>query len=121
MIKTARIDRFNSEVLAGGPEACLPCNLTDKWLALLLKQGIAFRRGKRPNAGIVELTTAVTKLVLYKHPGAADLDITRKQFYDYVLNYAIELDREHSRRTAVTLYYATTLETIFEPPTVCTF
>ena len=103
-MKEKLFQQFQMEVLSKGPEAILPCNLSDKWLDILSEQGD--EPGNEDNP-MTELLAAVMHLVHYKND-CKDIEIGQDQLAEYVENYKVELSIEEvCRKTEVKIDRAT--------------
>jgi len=110
-------DQFKSEVLSQGPEACLPCNLSDEWLHLLLVQATTGFEPEDP--GKDEYMAALwTILISQSEEEDGKVAISEDRLYDLFGEYAFELGLEHASRAGELKAAPATLETIFVRSTV---
>jgi len=108
--------RFRSEVLSQGAEACLPCNLSDEWLHLLLVQaaiGTDPQEGEE-DPGVAELMSALLKILDFKSQSGVGLtSFTESEICDFAHEYGLEIGLEHASRDSEFKATPATLKTIF--------
>jgi hypothetical protein len=103
------LEQFQNEVLGNGPEAALPCNLSDKWLDILVSQGEDLQDEEN---SITELLAAVMHLLFYKND-CKEVSIDENQLLDYLETYKVELSFEEVCRKTEFRLNPATLDTVF--------
>lgn len=112
-------DRFNKEVLCKGPEAVLPCNLSDAWLAEMQHSVERyFTAGQEGNEGSDEdegmsLPLLALINILFAKNGGQVINIPATEIFEYLEYYRLELALEDVRRKTDVQTEPATLESIF--------
>lgn len=115
------IERFQSEVIERGAEACLPCNLTDEWLQVVstslevlvdAEDREESAPAQEPVSGGVGMA-AVAAILRHKRGGPMSLEISRKKLLRFIEEYRVELALEEVHRKTDAKYEPATLSTIF--------
>ena len=104
------LEQFKNEVLNNGAEAALPCNLSDKWLNILVSQGENLPGDENSTT---ELLAVVLHLLFFKNDYKKEVSINEKQLLDYTEAYVIELSFEEICRKTEFKLNPATLDTIF--------
>ena len=124
------LNQYMDEVVANGPEALLPQNLSGKWLEMIYtaaKQFIqaaasAAEGGETKEYDFSDLysnlmLTSVME-ILYHQKGAiirsSQISIPEEEVYECILCYAMSVVYESIRRETQMDFQAPSLETIFE-------
>lgn len=121
------LDRFRVEVLKGRAESCLPRNLPDEWLFLLIEaiDDLLNASGLPDDAEVLERRViaagAVKALLHAKYAVGPEVPVPLELLLDACAHYRIELDLEKLHRSTVMKYEPATLETIFTPRSIRTW
>lgn len=114
--------RFKNEVLAKGPDATLPANLSDFWLEAIsqrfeehfqnLDQEMESDHDDERESPLSIPLAAVIHILLAKNGGKA-VSEPLEQVFDYLQSYRIELALEELKRRTEIQTVPASLETIF--------
>ena len=112
------VDRFKKEVLCNGPEAVLPCNLSDAWLAEMQHSveryfavGQEGKEGVDEDEGMSLPLLALIHILFAKNGGHA-INIAATEIFDYLGYYQTELALEDIRRKTDIQTNPATMESI---------
>ena len=113
-MKNYSLQSFKKEVTDTGVGACLPKNLSNKWLSYLSEQieDMLFDN-ESEHESYAEVTAAVIFLIQEKEIEKDAFSISYEDLYDYFDKYRIELSLETVHRQTKIKYEAATLDTIF--------
>ena len=93
------------QVVLKGPRACLPANLSNRWLDILKEQAEASKQEQETD--IAELVSAVLVILVHKQ-GGTEISFTDTELQEYLDAYGLELSFESvSRRTSMDIEPAT--------------
>ena len=106
---------FEKEVLSAGPAACLPANLEQKWLDVLVEQSDN-ASSESGDARMTELVTAVIRLLAHRQGRPNDeVRVTENDAIEHIDQYCFELLMEKACREIGMTPEPATLDTIFTP------
>lgn len=105
---------FKKEVLDRGPEACLPCNLSDKWLLVLAEQAEELLDGQNDDVSFTELLSLIITILSAKKDDIGTISINLTDFFDCFAKYRVELALEEMSRNTDLKYEPATLVNILE-------
>ncbi|WP_455231655.1 hypothetical protein [Geopseudomonas aromaticivorans] len=119
MSDTNVVDRFKKEVLCNGPEAVLPCNLSDAWLAEMQhsveRYFAAGQEGKEEADEDEGMSLPLLALIniLFAKNGGQVINIPATEIFECLEYYRLELALEDIRRKTDVQTEPATLESIF--------
>jgi hypothetical protein len=105
------LQRFKLEVLDGGPEACLPANLSDEWRETL-SQVIDRYVDDCDDSQFGLVMAALLRILSGKNSGA-EVNVPLDKMFEYLQFYRLELALETVRRETDVKAVPATLKTIF--------
>ncbi len=124
-ITDAHLKRFVSEVVEAGPAACLPTNLPEEWLPLVLEsvEHILASTEEDPTDAMAGglATIALIALLRAKSPARRSTMVPWKKLREHMNDYRIELALEMVHRHTDIKYEPATLKTIFTKRDVVTW
>ena len=88
--------RFKTEVIDQGAGACLPRNLSDKWLQAVAQSAEDMMSGTEAGNGSVALAATLT--ILMAKQGADELTVSEEAMFARFQDYRIELGLEEVHR-----------------------
>lgn len=118
------LNRLKHELLARSPEACLPANLSDEWLAAL-SDSVDMLLGESPESdaqAAALCTGVVVRLLEVRGYKPTDLvELPSEELHEYFVRYRLELVLETIHRNTDVRYEAATLQTILTERDVITY
>jgi hypothetical protein len=116
MTKMLTMKRFKHEVInRGAAEACLPVNLSDEWLELLIDElsffdniNVSGFTKNIPNCTIA----AISKILYYRQISFSDYDFA-SEFIRTIIDYRVELILEKFNRNLEIKTGSASIDTIF--------
>lgn len=106
-----RLQRFLSEVVGRGPEACLPVNLSEEWRETLIQE-VEHYFDSECESELELALMAVVVILQSKSPGTG-IRISQEKMWKNLHSYHCELALEELRRKGLIEMPSATLETIF--------
>jgi hypothetical protein len=112
------LKRFHAEVVEGGAEACLPRNLPDEWLDLLIKAiDDLLESSDTDDTAILErraiALAAMLPILRAKYVEQTEVELPWDTVFDHCKSYRIELNLELVHRRTDVKVEPATLESIF--------
>lgn len=107
-------DTFKREVLDRGPEACLPKNLSDKWLQYLSEQAEKILFEQSEDASMTGLMSVIVIILSAKQGCKNPISIGIEEILKLIHIYAAELALEDVSRKSSQKYEPATLANILD-------
>ena len=105
--------QLKREVLDQGPEAALPCNLSDKWLGMLARDIEMLQEETDSDHSYLSAPLAIIVQLLFGKSGQSEGSFTEEELFEYLQYLQIEIALEVARRSANIDVVPATMETIF--------
>jgi hypothetical protein len=108
------LERLKREIIDGEPEACLPTNLSDEWLAVLASSADA----SLGNEQRIRVSSAACMAVLFRLVNATSgrdrmsEGVPSQEMLEYAVKYRMELALEELHRNTTQKYEPATMQTI---------
>lgn len=109
------LQKLKHEVLDQGPEAALPCNLTEAWLSMLARDLEMLIQEQKEDHSYLTAPLAIIVHILYGKHGNKETEISfsEEELFKYLQDLRIEISLEIIRRNTNIAPEPATLDTIF--------
>lgn len=104
--------QLKCEVLDQGPEAALPCNLSDKWLVMLARDIEMLQEETDSDHSYLSAPLAIIIQLLLGKSGQSEGSISIEELFKYLQYLQIEIVLEVTRRSVDVTLVPATMETI---------
>lgn len=105
--------QLKREVLDQGPEAALPCNLSDKWLDMLARDIEMMLEENDSDHSYLSAPLAIIIQLLFGKSGQREGSFLVEELFEYLQYLQIEIVLEMARRNGDIDVVPATMETIF--------
>jgi len=105
--------QLKREVLDQGPEAALPCNLSDNWLGMLARDIEMLQEETNSDHSYFSAPLAIIVHLLLGKSGQSEGSVSVEEFFEYLQYLQIEIVLEIARRNSDINIVPATMETIF--------
>lgn len=118
-IEKSDLERLGKEILSQPPERALPCNLSDYWLELIVRDlGMVCDSSGDADADLSDYMVAPSALIIHilrgKYESCDDaVEVSYEEMFSYFHQYRVEMCLEEIRRKTDIQSDPATLETIF--------
>ena len=104
---------FRDEVIARGPQATLPCNLSDSWLCRISEEIERYFAADEGDDAEFTLSLAAIVHILFAKSGGQEVTESFDKMFEYFERFRLEIALEEVRRKTDLEVEPATIETIF--------